>query len=199
MIFDYNSYTINPEKLIRLSGLKKGSILDFGCGKGVWKLNKINFRNIDNIILYDNQKKLIRFLKKKYKKKKFKINFNFKSILEKEKYNIVFFSSVVQYLGKKKLKKLIYQLSKKKNVDSFILSDVPYLPRIIEFILLPLINLNRFFFVLKILFSRKYINLNYYKYRKNDFNIFKKDFNIKFYKNLHDLKILRYTVILKKK
>jgi hypothetical protein len=87
----------------------------------------------------------------------------------------------------------------RKNVVSFILSDVPYLPRIIEFILLPLINLNRFFFVLKILFSRKYINLNYYKYRKNDFNIFKKDFNIKFYKNLHDLKILRYTVILKKK
>jgi len=198
MIFNYNKYSINPNKLIHLSGLKRGSILDFGCGKGVLESKKIDFKNINKIVLYDKKKKLIKFLTKKYEKKKFKIYFSLKSILKKERCNIVFFSSVVQYISKAKLKKLVQQLSKNKHIDSIIFSDVPYLPRIFEFVFLPLINLNRFIFVLKILFSKKYIKLNYYKYSKKDFNIFKKDFDVKFYKNLHDLKLMRYSVVLKK-
>jgi len=199
MIFDYNNYTINLKSLIKLSGQKKISILDFGCGKGVWNPKKVSIKKLNKIILYDKQKKLINFLKKKYKTKKIKINFNYKNILKKEKYNLVIFSSVIQYIEKKKLKDLIYQMYKNKPKKNFIFSDVPCMPRFLEFIILPLINLKRFIFVLKIFFLKKYKNLDYYTYKKKDFNIFKKDFNVNFYKNLHDLKLLRYTVILRSK
>ena len=153
----------------------------------------------NKIILFDREKKLINFLKKKYKTKKIKINFSYKNILKKEKYNTILFSSVIQYIEKKKLKKLIYDMVGNKNKKTFIFSDVPYMPRFFEFLLLPIVNLKRFIFVCKIIFNKKYKNLNYYRYKKDDFNIFKKDFKINFYSNMHDLKLLRYTVVLKTK
>lgn len=199
MIFNYDHYQIDIKTLIKLSGQKKRRILDFGCGKGVWGQNRTSIKGIDKIILYDKEKKLTGFLKKKYKLKKIKINFNYKKILNKEKYNIVIFSSVIQYIEKNKLKRIIYDIAKNKSREIFILSDVPLLPRFLEFIILPILNFRRFIFVCSIIFSRKYKNVNYNYYKKNDFNFYSKDFDVSFHSNLHDLKLLRRTIVLKLK
>tara|TARA_B100000780_G_C21115233_1_gene451125 strand:+ start:1041 stop:1646 length:606 start_codon:yes stop_codon:yes gene_type:complete len=199
MIFNYDHYQIDIKTLIKLSGQKKRRILDFGCGKGVWGQNRTSIKGIDKIILYDKEKKLTGFLKKKYKLKKIKINFNYKKILNEEKYNIVIFSSVIQYIEKNKLKRIIYDIAKNKSREIFILSDVPLLPRFLEFIILPILNFRRFIFVCSIIFSRKYKNVNYNYYKKNDFNFYSKDFDVSFHSNLHDLKLLRRTIVLKLK
>ena len=199
MIFNYDHYQIDIKTLIKLSGQKKRRILDFGCGKGVWGQNRTSIKGIDKIILYDKEKKLTGFLKKKYKLKKIKINFNYKKILNEEKYNIVIFSSVIQYIEKNKLKRIIYDIAKNKSIEIFILSDVPLLPRFLEFIILPILNFRRFIFVCSIIFSRKYKNVNYNYYKKNDFNFYSKDFDVSFHSNLHDLKLLRRTIVLKLK
>ena len=65
--------------------------------------------------------------------------------------------------------------------------------------LLPLFNLKRFFFVTSLLFSSQYNDLNYFLYKKKDFRNYKKKFKIRFIKNFHDLKFLRYGVIMKLK
>tara|TARA_B110000971_G_C19965474_1_gene480012 strand:+ start:691 stop:1296 length:606 start_codon:yes stop_codon:yes gene_type:complete len=199
MIFNYDHYQIDIKTLIKLSGQKKRRILDFGCGKGVWGQNRTNIKGIDKIILYDKEKKLTGFLKKKYKLKKIKINFNYKKILNEERYNIVIFSSVIQYIEKNKLKKIIYDIAKNKDRKIFILSDVPLLPRFLEFIILPVLNFKRFIFVCSIIFSRKYKNIDYNYYKKGDFNFYSKDFDVSFHSNLHDLKLLRRTIVLKLK
>jgi len=196
MIFNYEDYFINTKNLIRLSGLKKLNILDFGCGKGVWQEKNIEINKINKVILYDKEKKLISILKKKYRSKRIKINFSLKNILKTEHYNLVYFSSIIQYLKKNDFKSLVYKLSKNRKLV-IIITDIPFLPRPFEFLALALINFKRFLFVLKIIFSKKYQNLNYYRYSKKDFDTFKKKFSVTFHKNLHDLKLLRYTVILK--
>lgn len=192
MIFRYQTKNINIKKLINLSKLKKIFILDYGCGLGIWNNLNLKEKKIKKIILFDKEKKLINLIKKKYKNKNIKINFNLNKIIKKEYYNLIIFFSVIQYIEKKQLFNLIKKLSFEK---TYIISDIPFLPRFIEFLLLPIFNLNRFFFVLKIIFSKRYKNLNYNIYKKKDFKIFKKYFNISFHKNLHDIKHLRYTVV----
>ena len=196
MIFNYDSKIKSYQKLFELSKIKKLKILDFGCGKGVWDLEIIKNKKIKKIILFDKEKKLISFLKKKYTNKKIEINFNLNKIIKKNNFNLIVFFSVVQYMNKKELFETLKKLSYKK---TFILSDVPVLPRILEFFLLPLFNWKRFIFALKIIFLNKYQMLNYYIYKKSDFKQLKKYFFITFHENLHDLKNLRYTVILRPK
>ena len=45
----------------------------------------------------------------------------------------------------------------------------------------------------------KYKKLDYYTYKKSDFNPLKKKFKIKYVRNLHDLIYLRYSLILESK
>ena len=99
----------------------------------------------------------------------------------------------------KKIKKIINDLEKNKKKLFIIFTDVPYLSRILEFSLLPFFNLKRFIYVLKIIFLSEYKKINFFIYKKNSFNIFKSKFNLIFSKNLHDLKFLRYSLIMRLK
>jgi 2-polyprenyl-3-methyl-5-hydroxy-6-metoxy-1,4-benzoquinol methylase len=186
--------------LLNLINIKKLEILDFGCGNGIWELSKINNKRIKKIVLYDKNKKLLPKLRKKYKNIKIKINFNFNSLVNNKKYNLIIFSSVVQYIQKSDFIKIIEKITKNKKNKTFIaIIDIPFLPRPLEFILMPFFNLRRFFYVLKIFFLKKYKKLDYYTYKKNDFNPLKKKFKIKYIRNLHDLIYLRYSLILESK
>jgi len=109
---------------------------------------------------------------------------------------LILFSSVIQYISHKKLKKIINDLSKKKKNLIIIITDVPFLPRFFEFLLLPIFNLKRFLFTLSLIFSKKYSKINYFTYQKKDFYKFKKKFILKYNNNIHDLRFLRYSLIM---
>ena len=196
MIFHYN-YQLKLKKISRLVNVKNFSILDFGCGIGFWSSDTTKSKNLKKIIFYDKNKELIPLLKKKYNGKKIKIKFNYNQIL-KENYNLIVMSSVIQYMSPKKLKILLNALTKNKRKIAIVILDIPFLPRFLEFILMPLFNARRFLYVLSLLFSQKYKKLNYHFYYKKDFKTFEKKFKLSFVTNLHDLKFLRYTAILEK-
>ena len=149
MIFKYNSF-LNIKLIQNLVRTKNLKILDFGCGTGVWSQNNLKNKNIKNIILYDKNKKLIKILKKKYSQKKVKINFSLKSIIKKKNYNLVIISSVIQYMSIAEFKKIINLIAqnKRKQKRNFhiIITDIPVLPRPLEFILMPFFNIKRFLF-----------------------------------------------------
>ena len=193
MIFKYNSI-LNIKKIQNLITIKKLAILDFGCGTGVWTEKNLENKKIKKVILYDVNKKLIKILKKKYKQEKV-------DIVTKSNYNLVIISSVIQYISLTKFKNLIEIISKKKKKKNFfiVIADIPIFPRPVEFVLMPLFNLKRFFFFLKIIFASEYKKLNYYLYKKEDFIFLKKKFTISYIQNVHDLKYLRYSLILKLK
>ena len=112
-------------------------------------------------------------------------------------------SSVIQYMSILKLKKLIKIVSQRKKGSKkkifIIIADIPKLPRPLEFILMPFFNLKRFFFVIKMIFNNEYKKLNFYLNKKENFYFLKKEFETLYVKNIHDLKYLRYTLILKLK
>ena len=74
MIFKYNSI-LDIKKIQNFTKIKKFEILDFGCGTGVWSQQNLNDKNIKRITLYDNNKTLIKILKKKIYSKKNKNKF----------------------------------------------------------------------------------------------------------------------------
>lgn len=197
MIFDYN-YQLNLSKIQNISNLKNLQILDFGCGKGMWSNNSLKNSKLKKIILYDNNKKLLGYLKDKYKNKKIKIVFDLNKI-KKEDYNLILFSSVIQYIPKTKLFKLLNKLLNNKKGRNILIVDIPFLPRPLEFVLMPFFNPIRFIFVLKLLFLKEYKKINYYTYSKSDFYFLKKKFYLKFTANIHDLPFLRYSLYLKLK
>ena len=202
MIFKYNSI-LDIKKIQNFTKIKKFEILDFGCGTGVWSQQNLNDKNIKRITLYDNNKTLIKILKKKYTQKKIKINFNFKNAIKSQRYNLIIISSVIQYMSIAKFKELIKIFLKNKKTKKkyffVIITDVPSFPRPFEFILMPFFNLKRFFYVFKMIFSGEYQKLNYYLHKKRDFDFLRKKFKVEYYQNFHDLKYLRYSLILKLK
>jgi len=197
MIFNYN-FKFNIEKINSFISQNNLKILDFGCGLGNWKISDLKSTKVKKIVFFDKDRKLIKHLKKKYNLKKVEVEFNYKKLQNKE-FNLIIISSVIQYIPPAKLKNILFFLTKKKQNVYIILNDIPFLPRPIEFMLLPLFNLKRFFFVTSLLFSSQYNDLNYFLYKKKDFRIYTKKFKIRFIKNFHDLKFLRYGVIMKLK
>ena len=151
MIFNYNS-RINFHRLLNLINIKKLEILDFGCGRGIWLEKALKNKKLNKIVLYDENIKLIPILKKKYSSRKIKINFNLKNILEKEDFNLIIFSSVIQYMKKDYLEKLIRNLVKNKKKLFIVITDIPFLPRPFELLLMPFLNLKRFLYVLQFIF-----------------------------------------------
>ena len=202
MIFKYNSI-LDIKKIQNFTKIKKFEILDFGCGTGVWSQQNLNDKNIKRITLYDKNKTLIKILKKKYTQKKIKINFSFKNAVKNQRYNLIIISSVIQYMSIAKFKELIKIFLKNKKTKKkyffVIITDVPSFPRPFEFILMPFFNLKRFFYVFKMIFSGEYQKLNYYLHKKQDFDFLRKKFKVEYYQNFHDLKYLRYSLILKLK
>tara|TARA_B100000959_G_scaffold27748_1_gene26666 strand:+ start:181 stop:777 length:597 start_codon:yes stop_codon:yes gene_type:complete len=198
MIFNYNS-RINFHRLLNLINIKKLEILDFGCGRGIWLEKALKNKKLNKIVLYDENIKLIPILKKKYSSRKIKINFNLKNILEKEDFNLIIFSSVIQYMKKDYLEKLIRNLVKNKKKLFIVITDIPFLPRPFELLLMPFLNLKRFLYVLQFIFLKDYKKLNYQTYKKDDFKFLKNKFKLKFTSNFHDLDYLRYSLILELK
>ena len=202
MIFKYN-FIFDTKLIQSFVKIKNLKILDFGCGTGVWSNKNLRYKNIKKVTLYDNNKKLIKILKKKYSHKKIEVNFNFENIIKKSSYNLVIMSSVIQYINLGQFKKLIkniFNIKKNKKKKLFIIiTDIPNLPRPIEFFLMPIFNIKRFIFVLTMIFNKEYKKINFNLYKKKDFYFLKKDFQLSFKQNIHDLKYLRYTLILKSK
>ena len=145
-IFDYKYVLLDFKDILKIKKkfrLKKLNILDFGCGIGFWEFEQIKI--INNIILFDKNKKLIPYLKKKYSKNKnISINFNKKEVFKKN-INIILISSVIQYMNNLELEELFSEISKRYNKKEIIvfINDHPVNFRIVEFFLLPFINIRK--------------------------------------------------------
>ena len=136
MIFQYE-YKFSLNKIIKCSNSNNLNILDFGCGIGNWRIDDIKSKHIKKITLFDKNKRLIKILKKRYRSKKIDINFNYNKVVKNKFFNLIIFSSVIQYMSPKELLELISKLKKNKKKLIIIITDIPYLPRFIEFLLLP--------------------------------------------------------------
>ena len=64
---------------------------------------------------------------------------------------------------------------------------------------MPFFNVKRFLFFLSVIFNHDYKKLKFYLHEKKDFSFLKNKFKIIFTKNIHDLKYLRYSIVLKLK
>lgn len=168
---------------------KSKSILDYGCGKGVWSDLKIN----KNFYLYDSNKKLLTLLKKKYTNKNF-------FILKKPKFDkdVFLANSVIQYLSDEKLNFLKNEIINKFKIIIF--SDIPKYPRITEGILSILFNPQRLLLALYYFFNHEYRKFGFY-YRTFDkiVSVLNKKYKFRVIENLTGEKITRYTIIFKKK
>ena len=199
MIFNYSYNLIDTKDIINIKKkyLKKINVLDFGCGVGSWNSNNIKITN--KVYLYDKNKKLVKILKKKYKNKKIIITFNKKNCFKKD-INLIIFSSVIQYIENKELKKLFNKIidNYKKKKLLILINDHPNLPRILEFLFLPFVNWK------KLIYSITLLNKNYFKIKLFRHKINSKDYlinNFEFKKIDSSFNFLRkkYLLILNEK
>ena len=198
-LFQYHFNLINFNdilKIKKISKIKKINVLDFGCGNGSWDQKKIN-KEINSVYLYDKNKDLIPILNKKYNSKKISIEFDKKKIF-KRNINVIIFSSVIQYMSDKELKRIfskIIKIYKNKKIYIFI-NDHPLKSRIFELLMLPFINMNKFLYSISLIFKINYLATKYYFH-----NIYKKkyivdNFIIKKMGFIEDMKYLRGKFIL---
>lgn len=81
-MYIFNTFSkLQTNKFIHIINKKKLSILDYGCGVGIWSKQDIKNKAFKKITLFDKNKKLIKFLTKKYNNKKVEINFDKKKKL----------------------------------------------------------------------------------------------------------------------
>jgi len=166
-------------------------ILDFGCGKGAIDLKKNSKKKL---YLYDKNLNLFKYLKLKYKKNKNYI------VLKKPKFkniDVVLLNSVIQYMDENQFTKLISKIVNNK-IKIVIFSDISKFCRVIEAIILILVNPKKLIKGLQYIFIKEYRKMGFYYRSLNDLtNMFKKNYKIKILKNLNDDKITRYTILLK--
>lgn len=178
---------------------KNLTILDFGCGTGIWNQA---VEGGHKIYLYDKSKLALKYAKNKYHSDK---NFIIINSLKKiqnlqKKIDIVLLNSVIQYIDKDSLEKLLLNFDKilKKNYK-IIINDVPKYSRLVELCLLLFLNPKR-------LLGAFYIIINFSDYIKNhkfylknlDISFLKKNFKFRKIENFNYFK-LRHGFILKKK
>lgn len=201
-LFDYNYKLLDFKDILKIKkilNLKDLYILDYGCGKGIWEKNQL--KKIKKLILYDVNAELMPILFKKYRYNK-NVNINFKKkILFQKKINLVILSSVIQYMSNSQIENFLKKIKKRyKNKElSIFINDHPLQFRIIELILLPFMNLKKFFESLKLIFKIEYINTSYFKHNIYGNNYIKKNFFIRDLGYIQDMKYLRkkYLLILK--
>jgi 2-polyprenyl-3-methyl-5-hydroxy-6-metoxy-1,4-benzoquinol methylase len=198
-IFKYFS-KLDTIRIAKIVNKKNINILDYGCGVGTWTKKDLSNKSFGKITLYDKNKKLFYYLKKKYKEKKVNINFNKNKVLKNnKKYDLVILSSVAQYLSKNELRKILGKLKNKSKKTTYLIIDIPKFQSFIEFILLPFFNIKRFFFSIRLIFNQEYKKIKIYRHNYNSYEFLKNQYKIKKISNLYDLKFLRYTLIIKQK
>lgn len=183
----FKSDFFNNKKFLKL--IKNHNyVLDFGCGTGTIQTNK------KKIYLYDNNLKVQKYLKKKYK------SLGNYHILRKplfKRIEVVLFNSVIQYISEKEFIKICNKIIKNK-INTIIFSDVTKFPRYIEALILFLNNPIKLLKPAKYLFYSEYLKYNYY-FRSQDKLIlrFIKHYNVRILENLNSNKLSRYTILFK--
>ena len=95
---------------------EKETILDFGCGNGIWE-NKL-YPQIEKIYLFDIDEKLKDDLKKKYNSEQFNVINSIKNI----QFDVVLMQSVIQYLSDDEVSNFLIEA---KYPEKIIISDIP--------------------------------------------------------------------------
>tara|TARA_B110000003_G_C16558024_1_gene499243 strand:+ start:303 stop:902 length:600 start_codon:yes stop_codon:yes gene_type:complete len=190
---------LQTNKFANIVNKKKLNILDYGCGVGIWSKEDIKNKDFKKITLFDKNKKLINFLTKKYNNRKIEINFDKKKILSKKNYDLVIFSSVIQYMSKDEIKLILKRLKKNPSKTTYLMIDIPKYHRILEYMLLPFFNIKRFLFSTGLIFNKEYKKIKRYHHQLKDFDFLKKNYEIKKISNLYDVKFLRYTLVITEK
>ena len=199
-MYIFNTFSkLQTNKFIHIINKKKLSILDYGCGVGIWSKQDIKNKAFKKITLFDKNKKLIKFLTKKYNNKKVEINFDKKKILRKKNYDLVIFSSVIQYMSKNEIKQILLRLKNKSKKTTYFIIDIPKYHRVLDFILLPFFSIKRCLFSAGLIFNKEYKKIKIYHHQLKDFNFLRKHYEINKISNLYDVKFLRYTLVIKEK
>ena len=110
-IFFYDNDEFKFNIFFKLIPKKKGgnTVIDYGCGKGIWSKDNINNSQLKKIKLYDKNKSLASLIKEKYHKYD-KITYSDKLSLSGD---ILLMNSVLQYIDNKEwdiLSKKIFNL-----------------------------------------------------------------------------------------
>lgn len=189
---------INQEIILNLqnSGLikKTDSVLDFGCGTGIWERDETkNEKFFRQLYLYDVYEENRKICREKYDDYIILNNLNEINI------DVIFINSVIQYVEKKELKEIFRNLYTKLNKNgSIIISDIPLHSRIIEFGLNFFKDFKIFKLQAKHAINRNYQKTNFYKHTFQDIEILSKDyFKISKFQNI-DVNPSRFSIILKK-
>ena len=177
---------------------KNLTILDFGCGTGIWNQAGGGHK----IYLYDKNKLASKHAKKKHHSdKNFIIINSLKEIQNlQKKIDIVLLNSVIQYIDKDSLEKLLLNFDKslKKNYK-IIINDVPKYSRLVELCSILFLNPKRLLGALYIIINfSDYIKSHKFYLKNLDISFLKKNFKFKKVENFNKFR-LRYCYILEKK
>lgn len=185
---------INFNKFLSLLPNKKNTILDYGCGRGIFNKKHSNNKKIKKIKMIDKDKDLKKIILKKYSRNK---NIIWIDSL-KNNYDVVFINSVIQYLKYREYKKLINFFFKKK-IELIIISDIPKYPRFLEAFFLIFINPYRLIKAFNYISRFDYIKVKFFFKKLDQLIILNNYYDYKIEVNLDGDKLLRYSIIYQKK
>ena len=195
MIFLENNF--NSLLFFKQLKKKRNTILDYGCGTGIWKCDELG----DNkIYLYDKNKLALKHVKNKYYSNKNYIIISSLKEIKNLKIDVILFNSVIQYISKSNLEKLLLSFNKllKKNYK-IIISDIPKFSRLVEFCSFFLFSPKRLLGVIFIIANfNSYIKKNKFYLNNLNFKFLEQHFKFKKIKNFNNFK-LRYGLVLEKK
>tara|TARA_B110000014_G_C20099908_1_gene577155 strand:- start:335 stop:949 length:615 start_codon:yes stop_codon:yes gene_type:complete len=189
---------INQRIILNLqnSGLikKTDSVLDFGCGTGIWQekiiKNEIFFNQLYLYDMYEENRKICR---EKYD------GYTILDNLKEINVDVIFINSVIQYIEKKELEELFVDFYSKLNKDgSIIISDIPLHSRVVEFCLNFFKDYKIFKLQAKHATNLSYQKTNFYRHTLQDIDIISKNyFEISKFRNI-DVNPSRFSIVLNK-
>lgn len=195
MIFPKNNF--DSDIFFKILNKNKCAILDYGCGVGIWN---VGGGRGNKIYLYDKNKLALKYAKNKYySDKNFIIINSVKKIKNLRKIDAVLLNSVIQYISKNNLKKLLLNFDKvlAKNYK-IIISDIPKFSRLIELCSFLFLSPRKFLSAIYIIINFNNYIKKYKFYLNNlDISFLEKNFKFTRTENFNKFK-LRYSVILEK-